>query len=334
MDPFKRARITLTLWYCLILIFFLAIFSAAFYTAENRDIDRILIQRDFDQGTPPPVGLVVIRREVIHTQALELRRNLLIDLLVIDGLLLLAGGFLSYFLANKTLQPIQNIMDQQKQFIADASHELRTPLTAIISSSEVALRSKNRSTAHLRGSLEQIHQVGTRMGKIVESLLMLSRIELGAVKVEAKEVDLNEVLLSTISEMHSLIDQKGLKLNKNLEPTLVKGDKERLKQLVLILLDNAIKYTPKGGEVTVNLIKAPKPTLEISDTGVGISKEDQKHIFERFYRAEKSRTTAGAGLGLSIARWIAHEHHASVQVESEPGKGSTFRIVFSGSSLR
>jgi len=229
------------------------------------------------------------------------------------------------------------------QFTADASHELRTPVAIIRTTAEL-VRSKPRGQEEYTKALDRILAESERTSRLIEDLMLLARADAGADGVVQEPMNLAECLRGACAEVRVLAEYGKVCLEASLpSDCTVSGDDQALRRLFLILLDNAIKYTPAGGAVRVNLAiddSADKRTavVEVRDTGLGISPEDLPHIFERFYRAAKdrSRKTGGAGLGLSIARWITQRHGGEVLVESTPGTGSVFRVrlpVLSWSAL-
>jgi heavy metal sensor kinase len=229
------------------------------------------------------------------------------------------------------------------QFTADASHELRTPVAIIRTTAEL-VRSKPRGQEEYTKALDRILAESERTSRLIDDLMLLARADAGADGIVQEPMNLAECLRGACAEVRVLAEYGKVCLEASLpSDCTVSGDDQALRRLFLILLDNAIKYTPAGGAVRVNLAiddSADKRTavVEVRDTGLGISPEDLPHIFERFYRAAKdrSRKTGGAGLGLSIARWITQRHGGEVLVESAPGTGSVFRVrlpVLSWSAL-
>lgn len=324
---FSQARIRLSLWYCLILIIILFFFSISLFTTENSTLTRVVLLRDF--GNQIPRTLTPLERADIRLQIRELRRTLIFNLLTINGLILLVGGGMSYFLAGKTLEPIRLSLKKQKEFLADASHELRTPLAAIQTSCEVALRSKSKSGNDLKKVIRQTYEESVRMGKLVGNLLTISRLDSFTDNVNLIPVSLTAVVTEAVEHLKPMAGDKKIKLNTSIaEKVSVLGDRDRLKELIMILLDNAVKYTPSGGTVTVSLYDHPAPAVTVTDTGMGIAPDDRRRIFERFYRGDKSRSTAGSGLGLPIARSIAKMHRAKISFTSGIGVGSIFSVEF------
>ncbi|WP_018465598.1 sensor histidine kinase [Calidithermus timidus] len=225
---------------------------------------------------------------------------------------------------NQMLASLQEADSAQKRFVADASHELRAPLAAIQGNLELLRRYPHMPDAEREKTLQMAEREVVRLSRLVNDLLTLARNDAG-LPLRESLVDLKAVAQEALTEARYLL--KGQRLEaQSLEEGWVLGERDHLKQLVLILLDNAIKYTPEGGVVRLALQVQPKwICLTVSDTGIGIPAEDLPHIFERFYRADpaRSRNKGGSGLGLSIARWIIEQHRGEVQVDSQAGKGTT-----------
>ena len=224
---------------------------------------------------------------------------------------------------------LEDAFRRQRQFAADASHELRTPLTAVKGQVEVAL-SKPRDAEAYRHVLHAVNEDVDRMIRLVGSLLTLARADAGQIPISRDRVSLPDLVAGALEQVGPLAERKGVALRAVPNEDLVlQADEDLLLQLLLNLLDNAIKYTGAGGQVSVGWKqRGDGVELWVLDTGVGISSEHLPHLFDRFYRVDKSRSRAegGAGLGLAINRWIAEAHGGSISVESTPGKGSVFTI--------
>mgnify|MGYP000704678882 CR=1 FL=1 len=219
---------------------------------------------------------------------------------------------------------------QIRQFTADASHELRTPLTILTGELELALRS-DRTGEEYQEVISSALQETLRMSHVVEDLLLLSRSDMGKISVKQEVVDLNEILVDLADATNILGAKKDLIITYRHvgDQIFVEGDPPRLYQMLLNLIDNAIKYTPHGGAVTLTLHRdIDMAEIRIRDTGIGISPDDQQKIFDRFYRVDKARSRAqgGVGLGLSIVEWTIRAHNGTIAVESEPNHGSTFIV--------
>jgi len=228
---------------------------------------------------------------------------------------------------NQTLSRLENLFSTQRRFLADVGHELRTPLTVI--KGNVGLMRKIKEFDE--ESLETIEDEVDRLTRMVGDLLLLAQAESGKIPLANETVELDTLLLEVMNQMQVLAhDRITLNLG-NIDQVLVCGDRDRLKQVIVNLIGNSINYTPKGGEVLVGLGKvSDMAQLTVTDNGPGIPPEDLPHIFERFYRGEKSRTRQkdgkGFGLGLSIAYWIVRNHGGRIEVNSVVGQGTTFCV--------
>ncbi len=231
---------------------------------------------------------------------------------------------------NEMLGRLDAAFSQIRQFSADASHELQTPLTILKGELEVALRSQRSPDEYeriLKSALEEID----RIAHLVEGLLLLARADAGVLRMDRRSVDLAQLAEEVYGQAKVLADARSITLRLGpAEPVSIQGDHDRLRRLLLNLVDNGIKYTPVGGQVTLSLARdRERASLQVSDTGIGLAPEEQGRIFERFYRAAETRSKGdrGAGLGLCIARSIAEAHGGKIQVESTPGQGSTFTVL-------
>jgi len=231
---------------------------------------------------------------------------------------------------NQMLTRLDDAFSQVRRFSADASHELQTPLTILKGELEVVLRSK-RTAEEYRETLESALEEVDRTAHLVEGLLLLARAEAGVLRMDRQEVDLGQVLEEVYLRLKPLADSRGIELRLGaIEPLSVEGDRERLERMTSNLVDNAIKYTGAEGRVTLGLQHDGKcASILVSDTGRGIAVEEQKQIFQAFYRTSEARSLAerGTGLGLSIAQSIAAAHGGTIEVESAPGRGSSFRVT-------
>jgi two-component system, OmpR family, sensor histidine kinase ArlS len=230
---------------------------------------------------------------------------------------------------NWMISRLETAFRKQRQFAADASHELRTPLAIIQAESSLSL-DKRRTQAEYRKSLELVSQEVSYMAEIIGKLLLLARSESPDEPASFQEVNVRDLLTELSSDMESLAQEKGLAFSfGQLDNLTVKGDRLKLRQLFLNILDNAIRYTPSGGAVSGSLVrKDSNAFVTVCDTGVGIPPEHLPHIFDRFYRVDtaRSRGDGGSGLGLAIASSIVKLHGGEIQVESQVGKGSAFYI--------
>ncbi len=236
---------------------------------------------------------------------------------------------------NKMIARLEKSVKKIRQFSGDVSHELRTPLTIIRGEIEVLLRADKTEEDHLKtvySVLDSVLEESHRMEKIIDDLLFLSRVEaLDKSKLNAK-VQLEKVIARVIGNRRQSAANKGLEFESHkVKAAQVRGNSELLERMLTNVVDNAIRYTPSGGRVEVVLYKEQNAVkLEISDTGIGIPKESIPRIFDRFYVVDESRSRekGGSGLGLSIVKWVADNHHAEIEIKSQVDKGTTFLIEF------
>lgn len=233
---------------------------------------------------------------------------------------------------NDLLTRLESSFREQQRFIADASHELRTPLAVLRGETEVAL-GKTRTVEEYQQSLSLIQDEAERLSRIVEDLFILARQPISTRKALNKErVSLNKAVSDCARAAQVLAIRKGVRLKLENDPPSIalQGDEELIKRMILNLLDNAVKYTPSGGEISLALARQNgHAEIVVRDTGIGIPETDQARVFDRFFRVDKARARAmgGAGLGLSIAQWIVEVHGGAITVNSAPGHGSTFTVV-------
>jgi two-component system, OmpR family, sensor kinase len=234
------------------------------------------------------------------------------------------GRLVSVF--NRMMTRLEHLFSVQQRFVADVSHELRTPLTAIRGNLDIIKR-----YGMDKDSFDAIESEVERMSRMVSDLLLLARADYGGLTLELEPLDVDTVVTEVYKEARVLAKDRNLAVAiHDFEPVRIKGNADRIKQLLLNLIGNALKFTSDGGRITLNLRRENNfAVLQVQDSGIGISREDQERIFDRFFQADSSRVRQpgeGSGLGLSIAKWIADAHQGTISVESEPGKGSTFTV--------
>ena len=232
---------------------------------------------------------------------------------------------------NRMLGRLNDSVERMSQFTADASHELRAPVSLIRTTAELAIKAR-RSDDEYREDMVQILTEAERISRLIDSLLLLARADAGTGGMQKELTDVSHSLRDAVTQGRPIAADKEIELNADLgsEPIIVCGDDEALRRLFFIFIDNAIKYTPEGGRVAVRLSTANRHAVVcVTDSGIGITPDDEQHIFDRFWRADKvrSRGMGGAGLGLSIARWIVAQHDGTIDVRSAPGQGSTFTVT-------
>ncbi|HVZ67649.1 MAG TPA: ATP-binding protein [Patescibacteria group bacterium] len=338
---FENARLKLTAYYLAIIMLVSIFFSSAIYlsvTNEFRRFERIQIraEQDFKDGVivPPPSNTKNFAFRIGKPDPEFInaaRARILLTLGFINlGIFGLAGAA-GYFLAGRTLRPIKKMVDEQNRFITDASHELRTPLTSLRTEMEVALREKSLSDKDSKQIIKSNLEEVVSLQELSDHLIELAQNGKYVNKDNFQEVLLPAVINAAVKKVSPQAKNKKISITQKITDAKVNGVYDRLVEVFVILLDNAIKYSSTGSKINLTS-KDIKDNVEISvtDQGVGIDQEDIPHIFDRFYRSDKSRSkTSGFGLGLSIAKKIVSSHGGSLEVESELGKGTKFTVSLS-----
>jgi signal transduction histidine kinase len=251
-------------------------------------------------------------------------------LAIASAVAMVLGALVALLMASKSLGPIRAAFQKQRDFVADASHELRTPLTLIRTNAEAWLRrsSGGPGAVYARNVVDETDQLSA----IVRDLTTLALADARQLRIDRKPVEVSSTLRALIEQFEPVAEQRGVTIQPELDGGVtVQADPSRLRQLFLILLDNAVRYSPDGGAVTVGVASHNgRVAVTVVDRGIGISSKDLPHIFERFYRADKarSRESGGSGLGLAIAKWIADVHKGDIEVRSTPGTGTTVTVTF------
>lgn len=273
-------------------------------------------------------------KKIIAITVVDPEISMLNRLIVIIMLGTASGFFViilaGHYLARSALVPIKASWDKQQQFVTDASHELRTPIAVIKTNAELLLYHPAHSIEEESVRIAGILKESTRMGKLVATLLTLARSDSNQIEMDFRGVLLSDLLHDVIEQIQPIAEMKAIHISSEIDSKIqVRGDRERLYQLFVILLDNALKYTPEKGHITVTS-HSNKGSIHVSvkDTGIGISKEDIPFVFERFYRGDKVRTRndGGSGLGLAIAKWIIKQHGGKIRVDSIKGEGTQFHL--------
>lgn len=249
----------------------------------------------------------------------------------LGAIALIIATIVGHILSGKAMIPLKEAYEKQRQFAADASHELRTPLAVVMASAELLQNDPSIKSPFLKQVIEDVRDEVKKMTKLVSDLLVVARSDNKALKLKPQKFNLSALIEQTARLMQPLADQKKIDLQAAKLPKVeIQADEQKIRQLVLILVDNAVKYTPDGGRVCVRYESTEKGKVRfaVSDTGIGIAKEDQAKVFDRFYRVDKarSREMGGNGLGLAIAQEIVHLHKGRIWIQSELGKGTTFFV--------
>ena len=323
----QSAVLKLALWYLVIIMVLSATFSGVLYRISSVELNRGLRRQNIFLNQPPPEDPLAFEQFRLD-QLQESRKRLSQNIWLVNLAILLAGGAGSYWFARRSLKPIQDAMDAQSRFTADASHELRTPLAAMQTEIEVVLRDpkldQEMAANILRSNLEEI----AKLKSLSDGLLRLARENGKSTPVES--VTLEKITKEAVNQVSSLANDKEITITNSVSDITVLGDEQNLVELAVILLDNAIKYSEPKTTVKLSSKKHNKyGYLTVADQGQGIKASDLPHIFDRFYRADSSRSkekVAGYGLGLSIAKKIADLHKGTIEAKSTPGKGSTFTV--------
>ena len=249
----------------------------------------------------------------------------------LGAIALVIATIVGHILSGKAMIPLRQAYEKQRQFAADASHELRTPLSVVMASAELLQNDPSIQSPFLRQVIDDVRDEVKKMTKLVSDLLVVARSDNKALKLKPQKFNLSALIEQTARLMQPLAEQKKIDLQaENLPKVEIQADEQKIRQLVLILVDNAVKYTPDGGRVSVRYESTEKGRVRfsVSDTGIGIAKEDQAKVFDRFYRVDKarSREMGGNGLGLAIAQEIVHLHKGRIWIQSELGQGTTFFV--------
>ncbi len=337
---FHSARLKLTAWYLLIIMVISLSFSTVIYRMFSAEVERFArVQRvriehglNSNMAPLPPDDGQIAPLPVVFDDALvsEVQQRVIGFLTIVNvGVLVLSGG-LGYFLAGRTLKPIAEMVDEQHRFISDASHELRTPLTALKSSMEVNLRDPDLTLAGAKTLMKESITDVNKLQSLSDALLQLAQYEKPSIVNAFAKTQVTDIAEAAIRKVSSLAKQKKISIENLTQPTIIEGDKFSLTDLFVILLDNAIKYSPKESTITVRSKRTDGSILlSVVDHGQGINETDLPKIFDRFYRADTARSKVhadGYGLGLSIAKKIVQSHQGSIQVVSILKKGTTFTV--------
>lgn len=322
---FKSATLKLTIWYALILVSISLLFSVIIYSIATTELGSRL---DYLQQTSPALSQVNAGFfEALRTAQIHEAENNLIGALIITNLSIwAAGGIGSYYLARKTLRPIEEAHEAQSRFTSDASHELRTPLASMKVELEVALRDPNIKKSEMHELLESNLEEVNKLTKLSHTLLQLSRLDHD--NIVREKVNINKVTLGVIERFNKGNERIALHNSRQLH---VLANESNVEELLTILLDNALKYSPENSQIDVTLLKQKNMSgFKVVNAGEGIPADALPHIFNRFYRADASRTgnvKKGYGLGLSLAKKIVELHGGELTVSSAPKQDTTFQIL-------
>lgn len=326
---FHSATLKLTAWYLLILMSISIIFSFTIYSVATGEVRNRL--NDFQTRLEQPGANPFIGQNPRYFSAVQQNQrqtaehNLFATLLYVNVLILLGGGVLSYLLARRTLRDIEEAHEAQSRFTSDVSHELRTPLAAMRAELEVALRDPNLTKDDMKELLQSNLEEVNKLTDISKTLLQLSKLD----HSNLEQADIDLTLVTTEVAQRYDKNASRIKLSAPAKPLVIRGNRASVEELLTILVDNALKYSPAKSSVSIKLSRAGSKYVEfaIANKGKGISPEDLPHIFDRFYRADTSRSTHGTGLGLSLAKKIVEMLNGELSVSSAAGNDTTFRVL-------
>src|SRR3989344_8625490 len=331
LNIFQSARIKLTLWYLLIIATISGVFSVVIYQGIVREIEQGYYRveaRFIDEQ------LVITPRQDLHTQIIAqnistTKQRIQILVFYANGIILIASGAIAYYLAGQSLEPIAHAMSEQKRFIEDASHELKTPLTALKTAVEVALRDHTLTKKEVTNVLEDNLLAVNTLQVLTEDMLHLSRYN--QKQIDKSSVPLDKIILKIIKTFTPLAKKKRISVKKELVPVIITARSSDMEKLFSAIVENALAYTSEGGTIDIYMKKKRSiAEVDITDTGIGISKNDLPHIFDRFYRADQARSKkdhTGYGLGLPIAKQIITQYDGSVEIKSKENVGTLVRIT-------
>ena len=319
----QRVR-RLALSYLAVIMTLSLVFSVIIYAITSVQLNRPLPPGEHAQQPPELIEHQFSRR--LEQRNRETRGSVIMSLVVLNGVMLLVGYWLSMLLARRTLAPIERAMRAQVQFVSDASHELRTPLTALMTTNEVALRKKTLDEKKVRAVFQRNIDEVEKLRKLTDNLLQLTQVD--NQQIEKQAVDMAKLVRDMVDRYQPVADKKQVVLDVQVPSVNHVVAVVAVTQILGTLIDNAIKYSPSGSTVVIRL---DGQTLSVVDQGIGIAKQNQAKIFNRFYRSDEARTrghNSGYGLGLAIAKAVADKNGYQLSVKSELGQGSTFSLHF------
>jgi len=301
----NKPYLKLTFMYASILCFVSVIFSTIIYSNTVNSFNIRPIKS--------------VQSEAIIKRDNEIKKEMLFHLIVLDSIIIILGTIGSYFLSKKTLKPIEENLNLQMEFISNASHELKTPITVISMENEVLLREKKHSNEELLNQIKSNLEEVNSLSKLVNILLELARNN----KITLEKIKVIDVVNNACDKLKILSKKKNITILNNIDNLKILANKDILEEVIVIILDNAIKYSDKN---TTIKIYSKNSKIFIEDEGIGIKEKDLKYIFDRFYRADKSHSTEGYGLGLSLAKHLTEKMKLKISAYNNKEKGSTFVI--------
>jgi two-component system, OmpR family, sensor histidine kinase CiaH len=338
---FDAARLKLTTWYLLIITVISIFFSVAIYRTLTGELDRVerIQELRLQRGLPerlrylpfldpnnPSQPMLILDPDLVA----ETKHRILFSLIIIDAAILAASTLVGYFLAGRTLDPIKEMVDEQNRFVTDASHELRTPLTSLKSEIEVNLRDKKLTLKDAKKILESNLEEVNNLQNLSDSLIKFTQYPIRTNDLSITKLSAGELLMDVTKKVAPIAKHKHITITNTAKDAIFDGNKTSLTEVFVILLENAVKYSKENSTITLGSEHTEnRVRIYIQDEGIGIEDKDIPHVFDRFYRADKSRTKTdipGYGLGLAIAKQMVEKHFGAIKVKSKVGVGSTFTV--------
>jgi len=318
---FKKARLKLTFRYLILIMAISVSFSIVIYKVDINEVERF----DRIQRTRIERRLTFPGAQFDPQLIQETEKRIVINLIIINFAIACFSGTGGYFLAGITLKPIKEMVDEQNRFISDAAHIIGTPLTSLKTAMEVYLRDKKPNLDEAKVLVKESITEVDKLQVLSGSLLQLAQYEKPENHIKLEIVSLEDLIKIAVPKINPLAKQKNITIETKIKNYKIKANKYAMIDLFVILLDNAVKYSPKNSKVNIVTKKSDEfINISVTDHGIGIDKKDIPHIFDRFFKG--SNTAKGYGLGLSIAKKIVDTHHGYISIESELNKGSAFTI--------
>jgi len=336
LTNYQQTRYKITFLYFIIIVVIVGAFSFALITNQANQFERFTeIKQILIKDPQPRICIPQIydedRYNRIQNVVSQVRSNFIISTAFLDGIVVIFAALMSYYLSGKTLEPIIEALENQKRFTADASHELRTPLSVIKTEAEVMLRSKATTIEEYIEFSKSVVEEVNKLTQLTTYLLNIAKSDQRSQLLNYVSIDINELLSKLVEKLTDLATEKNIQLIYQPEKlNTIISDKGRLESICYIILDNAIKYNQQNGKVKITATQFPEyTTIEFADTGIGIAPDKLVKIFERFYRVSEDRNIKGFGLGLSLAKSMAQDIGAKINITSQLGLGTKINIIIS-----
>jgi len=330
-DEYLKIKLKITALYFVIIFVIVGFFSLIVINDQFRQLERFnnIRRNPVTQQTYP--NILPENIEEITKTINDIKTSLILDVIILDLIILFISAVLSFYLSGKTLRPIIQSLDRQKRFVADASHEIKTPLTTMNTEAQVLARSKKVSQEEYKDFLQSVIEEVGHLTNLTNDMLVLAKSD-NTPTLDMKKVNVKNEIDSCVNKFTPIAKDKNILINIDfkIENPEITTDKEKFHRLICILVDNAIKYNKNDGNISIIIAQESneKISISVADTGVGIAKDKMSKIFDRFYRVSEDRNVKGFGLGLSIAKELAHQLRVEIHVVSKQNEGTTFKMIF------